>query len=175
MLECYLETKAFSPFLNLKLNQTSDNPTMFERGGLDREFTVIKQKHRAGQFHHQNSLRFWILGTGLRVPCQRNLDFGFQSLARFQIPWGGIRIPKPRILDPKRKRFLDFRFHKPKFPWFWKLPNWADQLLVDNLQLFRERLSEKMCTWQSRKVIWDMINTFFLTTVAVEHTFVAFL
>ena len=33
----------------------------------------------------------------------------------------------------------------------------------------------KMCTRQSRKVIWDMINTLFLTTVAVEPTFVAFL
>ena len=32
-----------------------------------------------------------------------------------------------------------------------------------------------MCTRQSRKVIWDMINTLFLTTVAVEPTFVAFL
>ena len=31
------------------------------------------------------------------------------------------------------------------------------------IQLFRERLSEKMCTRQSRKVIWDMINTQFLT------------
>ena len=31
------------------------------------------------------------------------------------------------------------------------------------LQLFRERLSEKMCTRQSRKVIWDMFNTLFLT------------
>ena len=28
---------------------------------------------------------------------------------------------------------------------------------------------------QSRKVIWDMINTLFLTTVAVDPTFVAFL
>ena len=36
-------------------------------------------------------------------------------------------------------------------------------------------LSEKMCTRQSRKVIWDMINTLFLTTVAVEPAFVAFL
>ena len=36
---------------------------------------------------------------------------------------------------------------------------------------FRERLSEKMCTRQFRKVIWDMIDTLFLTTVAVEHTF----
>ena len=31
-----------------------------------------------------------------------------------------------------------------------------------------------MCTRQPRKVIWDMINTPFLTTVAVEPTFVAF-
>ena len=42
------------------------------------------------------------------------------------------------------------------------------------IQLFRERLSEKMCTRQPRKVIWDMINTLFLTTVAVEPTLVAF-
>ena len=32
----------------------------------------------------------------------------------------------------------------------------------------------KMCTPQSRKVIWDMINTLFRTTVHVEPTFVAF-
>ena len=38
------------------------------------------------------------------------------------------------------------------------------------LQLFRERLSENLCTRQSRKVIWDMINTLFLTTAAVEPT-----
>ena len=38
------------------------------------------------------------------------------------------------------------------------------------IQLFRERLSR-----QSRKVIWDMIDTLFLTAVAVEPTFVAFL
>ena len=42
------------------------------------------------------------------------------------------------------------------------------------IQLFRERLAAKMCTRQPRKVIWDMINTLFLTTVAVEPTFVAF-
>ena len=40
------------------------------------------------------------------------------------------------------------------------------------------KVVEKMCTRQSRRVIWDMINTLFLTTpptVAVENTFVAFL
>ena len=31
--------------------------------------------------------------------------------------------------------------------------------VLDSIQLFRERLLEKMCTRQSRKVIWDMINT----------------
>ena len=31
------------------------------------------------------------------------------------------------------------------------------------IQLFRERLSEKLCTRQSRKVTWDIINTLFLT------------
>ena len=32
----------------------------------------------------------------------------------------------------------------------------------------------QMCTRQSRKAIWDMINELFLTPVAVEPTFVAF-
>ena len=43
------------------------------------------------------------------------------------------------------------------------------------IQLFRDRLSEEMRTRQSRKVIWDMINTLFVTTEAVEPTLVAFL
>ena len=38
---------------------------------------------------------------------------------------------------------------------------WCPCLTI--IQLFRERLSEKMCTRQSRKVIWDVINTLFLT------------
>ena len=42
------------------------------------------------------------------------------------------------------------------------------------IQLFRERLSEKMCTREPRKVIWDTINTLFLTMVAVVPTFVVF-
>ena len=43
-----------------------------------------------------------------------------------------------------------------------------------HIQLFRERLLQKLCTRQSRKVIWDMINTLVLETVAVEPTFVTF-
>ena len=31
------------------------------------------------------------------------------------------------------------------------------------IQLFQVRLSEKMCTRQSRKVIWEIFNTLFLT------------
>ena len=41
------------------------------------------------------------------------------------------------------------------------------------IQLFRERLWQKLCTRQSRKVTWDMINTLLADTVAVEPTFVA--
>ena len=48
-------------------------------------------------------------------------------------------------------------------------------VVVFRIQLFRERLSEEMRTRQSRNVIWDMINTLFVTTEAVEPTFVAFL
>ena len=44
-----------------------------------------------------------------------------------------------------------------------------------HIQLFRERLSKKLFTRHSQKVIWDMINTLVLETVAVEPTFVAFL
>ena len=43
------------------------------------------------------------------------------------------------------------------------------------IQLFLERLSQNLCTRQSRKVIWDMINTLVPDTVAVEPTFVGFL
>ena len=37
------------------------------------------------------------------------------------------------------------------------------------------KVDAKKCTRQSRKVIWDMIITLYLTTVAVEPTFTAFL
>ena len=43
-----------------------------------------------------------------------------------------------------------------------------DRYFTSCIQLFRERLSEKMCTRQFRKVTWDMINTLFLAIVAVE-------
>ena len=41
------------------------------------------------------------------------------------------------------------------------------------IQLFRERLSEKVWTRQPRKGIWDMINTLFPNALAVEPTLVA--
>ena len=44
----------------------------------------------------------------------------------------------------------------------------GDRELIVNMterriQVFREMFSEKMCAQQSRKVIWDVINTLFLT------------
>ena len=44
---------------------------------------------------------------------------------------------------------LRIKFPPHKCPW--------------RIQLIRERLSAKMCTRRSRKVIWDMINTLFQT------------
>ena len=44
-----------------------------------------------------------------------------------------------------------------------------------NYSYFEKSCRKNMCTRQSRMAIWDMINTLFLTTVAVEPTFVAFL
>ena len=64
---------------------------------------------------------------------------------------------------------------KKRSAWGAGWSGWCITRALRRLQLFRERLSEKMCMRQSRKVIWDMINTLFLTTVAVEPTFVAFL
>ena len=39
----------------------------------------------------------------------------------------------------------------------------TDQGSMFCIQLFRERLSEKKCMRQFRKVVWDVINTLFLT------------
>ena len=49
------------------------------------------------------------------------------------------------------------------FIWYCSLGDVLYLVHVLNIQLFREKLSEKMCTGQSRKVIWDMFNTLFLT------------
>ena len=40
-----------------------------------------------------------------------------------------------------------------------------------HIQLFRERLSQKLCTRQSRKVVWDMINELFLTLYCSCRTY----
>ena len=48
-------------------------------------------------------------------------------------------------------------------------------LIFFSIQLFLERLSQKLCKRQSRKVIWDMINTLVPDTVAVDPSFFTFL
>ena len=62
--------------------------------------------------HVRSSKRVWFLiprcefripSTGFWIPCQFNLDYRFQSLAEFRIPWAIFRIPKPRIPDSTKK------------------------------------------------------------------------
>ena len=50
--------------------------------------------------------------------------------------------------------------------WLWGLPGALVSMRVYNY--FGKGCRKKMCTRQSRKVIWDMIDTLFLPTVAVE-------
>ena len=52
-----------------------------------------------------DSLGFWIPGSGFQILCQWKLDFGFQSLVGFRIPWVVFRISKVQ----------DSGFHKQKF------------------------------------------------------------
>ena len=52
---------------------------------------------------------FRIPGTRFWIPCQWNLDCGYQSFAGFRIPWAELRIPKPRIPDSTSNIFSKFR------------------------------------------------------------------
>ena len=63
--------------------------------------------------------------TVFRILCQWNLDYGFQSLVGFRIPWAKFRIPTSRILDsPVSGIWITFmsaairppRFHFPIVP-----------------------------------------------------------
>ena len=76
-----------------------------------------------------------------------------------------------RLQESNHRRSLPRRGSRTST--LWKVI-YCMQCLSQDIQLFRERLSGKMCTRQPRKVIWDMIDTLFLTTVAVEPTFVDF-
>ena len=44
-----------------------------------------------------------------------------------------------------------------------KIERRVAEAFIYRIELLRERLSEKMCKRQFRKVVWDMINTLFLT------------
>ena len=54
----------------------------------------------------------------VRIPCQWNLDSGFQSFAGSLIIPAGLQIPKPRTLDPtsrNQKKKIHSGFHKQRF------------------------------------------------------------
>ena len=64
---------------------------------------------------------------------------------------------------------------KKRSAWGAGCSGWCITRALRRLQLFRERLSEKMCMRQSRKVIWDMIDaTLFLSVSTRKHIFMAF-
>ena len=66
---------------------------------------------------------------------------------------------RARIHPEPRKRSLNIiQLNSPFFLRYYVYTTAA----TSGKQLFRERLWEKMCTRESRKIIWDMINTLFL-------------
>ena len=103
----------------------------------------------------------------------------FIKMLRRNTPYGNI-IYMLRLLENDRKTsFLTDLFSRSRYMKRVQLFNArytkGIPFVKNSIQLFREKLSQKICTRQSRKVIWDMINTLFLTTVAVRPTLVAFL
>ena len=55
---------------------------------------------------------FQIPGIEFPIPCQWNLDSGFQSLAEFRISWAEFRISN----STRTNSTVEFGFHKQNFP-----------------------------------------------------------
>ena len=60
---------------------------------IEIEYLVVKTNKLQGEPHE----RFWTPGTGLRIPCQWNLDFGFQSFADSGFLELHYRFRRPRF------------------------------------------------------------------------------
>ena len=74
--------------------------------------------HQDSGFHTVVAVASGFQATEVRIPCQWNLDSGFQSFAGSLIIQAGLQIPKPRALDPTsrhQKNFFYFGFHKQRF------------------------------------------------------------
>ena len=83
------------------------------------------------------------------------------------------RSPRVKV-KIKRGQFYVYK-HLPYIPSFlFTRVNKEEEETGLTYNHFEKSCRKKMCTRQSRMAIWDMINTLFLTTVAVEPTFVAF-
>ena len=98
-------------------------------------------------------------------------DMGFILLQRqnswFATTWRG-QYNRIFFFPEERNAFvLDHQHGRRDVTCKPTIPSGPYTELMRYIQLFRERLSEKMCTRQSQKVIWDIINT--------QPTFVAFL
>ena len=105
------------------------------RGRLNREFTVIKQKHRAGQLRRHNSLQ--ILDFRYWTPDSLSAELGFRITIISEIPdslsW--VSDCKAQDSEFQTKNFPGFQIPQAKVSRILEfgLPYWGDQLLVDNL------------------------------------------
>ena len=111
----------------------------------------------------------WSVCTGGRT-LRHNQIFSDGWFTKFSYPWCSASARLARARAPLK---IYLNIHCPQL---------AD-LLVEASSGYKyviytvisRKVVGKMCTRQSRKAIWDMINTMFLTTTPVEPTFVTFL
>ena len=73
--------------------------TLFQYSVVDVEYSVVKTDKLQGEPHE----RFRTPGTGLRIPCQWNLDFGFQSFADSGFLEMHYRFRSPRFQTVQAK------------------------------------------------------------------------
>ena len=149
-----------------------------------------------------NPLELPFSKKGLGTPCWVPESFHERVLILVKsLKWPargfGLRPKKCNrpVADPETSpHSIDAREKKTVVPWveispsngffktigFYCKDMWLNIIQVQTTSnalysCFKKNRRKKMCTRQSRKVIWNIINTLSFDTVAVEPTFVAFL
>ena len=101
---------------------------------------------------------WWPNGEHLKVPIWR-CRFGVLLLCCFLIKQETLLHFVPDLHQLRRIKGCWLWFFVILFSiWFVKISSRFEQIWC--LQLFQERLLEKMCMWQSRKVAWDIIKLY---------------
>ena len=117
-----------------------------------------------------NASELWSVSRGIiYLEKEKTLTLG-------TLPWKRpVKNPKKNLSKHRQSHphgFFVYMFwdvhvclSKARFPLYflYTVSSKLDQREQSRIQLFRERLSVKMCMQRARKVMWDMMNTLFRT------------